>query len=119
MFALSQELSKRNIAPFPARTAREARLMISRFRLDPDLLVINCGSPGACSFAEELLKQRRDVQIVGVVSERYQCRKCASRLAAQFRDPDDEAPERIPYCADVIQALVKEQRRRDRHATGN
>src|SRR5581483_2825129 len=84
MFALSQELSRRHIAAFPARTVREARAMIARFQLDPDVVVINCGSPGACAFAESVAKERRDLQIVALVSERYQCRKCADRLAAEF-----------------------------------
>ena len=119
MFALSQELSKRHIGALPARTAREARALIVRFRLDPDVLVISCASPGACSFAESVAKQRQDVDIIGIVSDRYQCKKCAGRLAATFRDPEDEAPERILYCADVIQALLREQRRRSRQAGGN
>jgi cobyrinic acid a,c-diamide synthase len=119
MFALSQELSKRHIAAFPSRTAREARSLITRFRLEPEVLVINCGSPGACALAEGVAKERRDVQIIGVISDRFQCRKCAALLAAQFRDPEDQSPERIPHCADVIQALLREQRRRARHAGGN
>jgi len=119
MFALSQELSRRHIAAFPARTVREARAMIARFQLDPDVVVINCGSPGACAFAESVAKERRDLQIVALVSDRYQCRKCADRLAAEFRDPEDQAPDRIPHFADVIQDLVREQRRRARHAGGN
>jgi len=119
MFALSQELSKRHIAAIPARTVREARSMVGRFQLDPDLLVINCGSPGACAFAESIAKERRDVQVVAIVSDRHQCGKCAERLAAQFHDPEDQAPDRIPHCADVIQELVREQRRRARHASGN
>src|SRR5579872_5178348 len=103
MFALSQELSKRHIAAFPARTVREARSMITKFRLDPDLLVINCGSPGACACAEGIAKERQDVEIIAIVTDRYQCKKCAQRLAAQLRAPEDEAPERIPHCADLIQ----------------
>src|SRR5689334_1499966 len=96
VFALSQELTKRNISAFPARTAREARSMIARFRLDPDVVVIDCKSPDACSFAEGVAKERRDVEIIGIVCEHYYCKECAERLAATFRDPDDEAPDRIP-----------------------
>jgi hypothetical protein len=40
---------------------------------------------------------------------------CADLLKAQFRDPE-EAVERIAYCADVIEALVKGQRPDTRHA---
>lgn|SRR5579872_6667708 len=119
MFALSQELSKRQMVAFPSRTVREARSMITGFRLEPDLVVINCGSPGACAFAESIAKEGRDVQIIGIVSDRSQCKKCANLLAARFQDPEDQAPDRIPHCADVIQELVKEQRRRARHAGGN
>ena len=117
MFALSQELSKRHIAAFPARTVREAQSMIAHFRLEPGVLVINCGSPGVCAFAEGVVKERRDVQIVAMVSDRSQCKRCAPLLAAQLRDPEDQAPERIPHCADIIQDLVREQRRRSHHAT--
>ena len=117
MFALSHELSKRHIAAIPSRTVREARSMISRFHLEPDLVVINCGCPGACAFAEGVAKERRDVQIVAIVSERHQCGKCGERLAARFRE--DEAPDQIPHFADVIQELVRERRRRASHATGN
>ncbi|GEM_PF-2734668 len=119
MFALSQELSKHHISAFPSRTAREARSIIARFHLDPDLLVISCASPGACSFAEAIVKQRADVEIIGIVSDRYQCKRCAQRLAATFREPEDEDPDRIPHCAEVIQDLLREQKRRARHAGGN
>jgi DNA-binding NtrC family response regulator len=117
VFALSVELSKRHIPVFPARTAREARNTISRFQLDPDLLVINCSSPGACALAAETAKHRPDVQVIAMVSEHYQCRNCARLVAAQFRYPEDQEPERIPHCADVIEALLKE-RHPSRHAGG-
>lgn len=119
MFALSYELSKRHIAAFPARTVREAQSMITHFRLAPGVLVINCGSPGVCAFAEGVAKERRDVQIVAMVSDRSQCKRCAPLLAAKLRDPEDQAPEQIPHCADIIQDLVREQRRRSHHAGGN
>ena len=109
MLALSQELTKRSISAYPARTAREARLMISRFQLNPDVLVINCGSPDACSFAEGLAKEHLDVEIIGIASERYQCLECADRLAATLHSSDEEAPERIPHCANVVQRLLSKQ----------
>jgi|SRR5581483_4115113 len=117
MFALSQELSKRHIAAFPARTVRDAQSMIAHFRLEPAVLVINCGSPGVCAFAESVAKERRDLQIVTYVRDRSKCKKCAPLRAAELRDPEDQAPERIPHCADIIEALVREQRRRAHHAT--
>lgn len=110
MFALSMELSKRHISVVPARTAREARSTMTRYRLDPDILVINCKSPGACPLAEELAQRHKSVRVVAMVSERFQCNKCAGRIAARLRDPEDELPEAIPHCADVIEALVNEQR---------
>ena len=119
MFALSQELSKRHIAAFPARTAQEARSMISRFQLEPDVLIINCERPGACTFAQEVAREGRGVQIVAIVSDGHHCKRCADGVVAQFREPDDEAPERIPHCADVIEALLREQRRRTRRAGGH
>ena len=112
MFAISQELSKRQIAAFPARTAQEAQFMIAQFSLTPDVVVIDCASPGACSFAEGVLRTHREVRIVGIVSDCYQCKRCGDRLAARFEDPEDGGPDRIPHYADIIQELVRKQRRR-------
>ena len=110
VFALSMELSKRHISVFPARTAREARSTVERFRLRPDILLINCGSPGACTLAEELATQHKGIRVVAMISERFQCKKCAGRLAARLRDPEDALPAGIPHCADVIEALVNQSR---------
>jgi hypothetical protein len=107
VLALSLELSKRHVAAFPGRTSSEAWSMMTRFQLSPDLLVIDCSSPDACSFAESIIKERPDVKVIGVISEGYPCEECASRLAATFRDPEDQAPERIPNCADIIQRLLR------------
>ena len=109
IFALAQELNDRHISAFPARTAREGHSIIRDLRLDPDLLVIDCSSPGACSFAGEVAKESVDVKIVGLVSEHFQCKECAERLVTTFRDPDDGAPDRISYCANVIEALLMNQ----------
>jgi len=108
-FALSLEMSTRHITALAARTALEARTMITHSQAEPHVVVINCKRPGACSFAEAVAKEYRDVKVVGIVSGRYQCRKCRGRLAATFRDPDDTAPERIAHCADVIQRLLTKE----------
>lgn len=115
LFALSEELTQRQIALLPARTAREARTMIGRFQLGPDLLVINCSRPGACGLAEGLAKEHGDMQTVAMVSPGHRCQKCASRIAAELRDPEDTLPGRIRHCADVIERLV---RRRTQRAGG-
>ena len=117
MFALSVELSRRQISLYPTRTAREARTTLARHKFDPDVLIINCGSPGACTLAEEVAKRRPDVRIVAIVSDTYQCKKCGDRVAARFRE--DEGPARIRHCADVIEGLVQEQLRQSRQAGGN
>ena len=119
MFALSLELTRRQISVVPARTAREARSSIAKFGLEPDLLLINCSSPGACALADEISKGRREIRVIAIVSDRYHCNKCADRLAARFRDPDDKSPERIPHCAAVIERLLKEQQDQSRRAGGN
>ena len=111
MLALSQELSRRQIASFPSRTVAEARDLVAQFRLKLDVMVLHCGRPGACSFCEALVKDHPGMQVVGIVSERHQCRQCASRLAAKLLDPEDRGPERIAHCADVIQLLVKGHKR--------
>ena len=118
MLALSQELSERQIAVIPSRSVREAQLLLAEFRLSLDLLLMHCSRPGACAYAEEMAKARPHVKIVGIVSERHRCRKCAERLTAQFRDPEDRDPARIAYCANVIKALVREQGRGNRDASG-
>jgi hypothetical protein len=110
-FALSQELINRKMVALPARAPTEARSLLMRLQLEPDVLVINCGSQGACNLADELARQNPNVRIIGIVSDGNACSDCADLLAALFDEQDDKAPERIPYCADVIQALVREQRR--------
>jgi len=116
VFALSVELNKRHISLVPARTAHEARSLLVKLRLVPQVLVVNCSRPGACPLAEELGTEIPSLRIVAIVSDRYQCTKCASRIAARLRDPDDELPERIPFCADIIQELVKARRRKSHQA---
>ena len=118
MLALSQALGGRQIAVIPSRSVREAQSLIAEFRLSLDLLVMHCRRPGACAFAEEMAKAHPHVKIVGIVTERHHCRQCAERLTAHFRDPEDRDPARIAYCANVIEALVREQRRGNRYASG-
>ncbi|HLK51443.1 MAG TPA: hypothetical protein VKT49_25055 [Bryobacteraceae bacterium] len=110
VFALSMELSKRHISVFPARTAREARSTITRFRLRPDTLVVNCSSPGACALAQDLATQHKGIRVVAITSARFQCKQCADRIAASLRDSEDASPLGIPHCADIIEALVKQSR---------
>ena len=119
MLTLSHELSQRQIAAFPARTVKGAQSVIAQFRLSIDLLVINCSRPGACTFAKALAGSQPGVSVVAIVSERYACRRCADDVVARFCDPQDRASERIGYCADVIQSLLKEQRRHAERAGGN
>ena len=110
MLALSEELTKRDVTAYPARTVREARSLITRFRLDPEVVVIDCTSREACSFAEGIAEQGGNVEIIGIVSAQYQCDEFPQRLAATFCHPDDEAPERISHCADVVQTLLRKMR---------
>lgn len=116
MLALSQELTKRRVSAYPAQTVRRARSMITRLPLDPDMLVIDCSIPGACAVAEGVAKKRPDLKLIGIVSARYQCKKCAERLVVTLRDPDDTAPERILHCADVVQGLLRKRVRFIRNA---
>ena len=109
MLALSQALGGRQIAVIPSRSVREAQSLFAEFRLSLDLLVMHCRRPGACAFAEQMMKAHPDAKIVGIVTERHRCRQCAERLTAHFRDPEDRDPARIAYCANVIQALVSGQ----------
>jgi len=118
MLALSQELSRRQIAVIPSRSVREAQSLLAEFRMSLNLLLMHCSRPGACAFVEEMTKADPHVKIVGIVSKRHRCRKCAERLTAHFRDPEDRDPERIAYCANVIEALVREQGRGKRYASG-
>jgi NAD(P)-dependent dehydrogenase (short-subunit alcohol dehydrogenase family) len=107
VLALAHELSNRHVATILARTAREAGALLTRFRLNPDLLVIDRSSPDASSSAERLMKKRPEVKIIGIVSDGYACEKLANQLVATFRDPDDTGPERISHCAAVIEQLLR------------
>ena len=118
MLALSAELSRRDIAALPARTVREARTMIAWLSLNLDLLVIDCSCLGGCAFAIGIHKDLRAVQIVGIVSDLHQCKRCSGHLAAQLRNPEDQVPERISYCAGVVQELLRERRRRNPRNAG-
>jgi hypothetical protein len=111
VLALAHDLGKRHLGTIPVRTAREARSVMVRFQLTPDLLVIDCSSLDACSFAERLMKKRLEVKVIGIVFEGYGCEELASRLVATFRDPDDTGPERISDCAAVIERLLRAQLR--------
>ena len=119
MFALAQELITRGTALYPARTVREARSMLRGFGLAPDVLVIDCAIPGVCSFAEELAEQFLCLGILGVVSAGHQCQECAELLGKMLSKPDDTSPERIPYCADVIQQLLRKGLGHGAHANTN
>jgi hypothetical protein len=118
LFALSEELGKRAIAAYPARTIKETESLIARLRLKPALLVINCRRRGACAFAEAISKHWRELRIVALVSASSSCRKCGERVVAQLRDPEDKTPERIPHCADVIQDLLRKGLGRTYRALG-
>lgn len=109
MFALSQELGRRRIAAFPSRTMAEAESLRQQFHLQLAALVIECSRPRCCAFAEGIARQDPGVQILAIVTDRQRCAPCASRVAAEFRDPEDRAPERIGHVADVIEMFVRKQ----------
>ena len=106
VLALSLELSKRQIAAFPALTVQEARKMIVRCSLNPDLLVVDCKCPGTCGLAKEIIEERPHVRMIGIVSDGYRCKQCANWIAAELQGPEDEMPDRIPYCAAAVQRLL-------------
>lgn len=109
LFALSQELSRRQILAVPARSSREAHSILTRLHLEPDLLVVDCSAPGVCRLIQEIARKQPGVHIVAFVSEQHGCSDCGDRLSARLRSPEDKAPERIPYCVDVMTRLVREQ----------
>jgi hypothetical protein len=119
MFALSQELTARDISAYPASTVREARSMLRRFKLAPDVLIIDCSVPGACSFAEGMAEQLRSLGILGIVSDGYQCEQCAALLARTLSKPDDTSPDRVLFCADMIQQLLRKVLGHNAHANAN
>ena len=105
--ALARELTRRHISAFPAFTIREARSMLASFHLGLDGLVINCSFRGACFFIEQIAKEHGRAKIIAIISERHRCQKCLKRLVAQFRDPEDKAPERIRLLGEAIQRILK------------
>lgn len=108
--ALSEELQRREIAGIPAASLPEAETLLGKFRLNPDLVIVNCALPKACAFAESVAAQRPGVKLLGITSERHQCRECAGQMAATFRDPEDRGPEKIAHCAGVIETLLERPR---------
>jgi|SRR5215472_7581903 len=119
MFALSQELTARDISAYPASTVREARSMLRRFKLAPDVLIIDCSVPGACSFAEGMAEQLRSLGILGIVSDGYQCEQCAELLARTLSKPDDTSPDRVLFCADMIHQLLRKVLGHNGYANAN
>jgi DNA-binding NtrC family response regulator len=109
LFALSQELSRRQIHAVPARTYREAHSLLNRLQIDPDLLVVDCSAPGACRLIKETVRKLPGLHIVAFVSEHQDCRDCADHLSARLHDPEDKTPDRISYCVDVMTRLAREQ----------
>ncbi len=117
MVALAEELRKRDVAAFPARTVRDAQALLTKFRLRPDVMVVNCACAGASSFVRSLSKSAAGVQIVAITSGRRNCRECGQVLAAMFRHPEDRQLDGVERCAGVIQVLVKQLRRHARRAS--
>ena len=104
-------LDNRGIESVPALSTGDARSMLVHLRRAPDLLVINCAILGACVFARDMANVHLGMPIIGVVSEGNDCKDCADLLKATFLEDEVKAPERIPYCVDDIDALVRGQRR--------
>ena len=91
--------------------------MIIRFRLAPDVLIIDCSIRNACSLVQQIAETHRNVKIIGIVSARSECKQCAKQLATRLRDPDDVASDRIPHCADLIEPLLRKQSHHSGHTT--
>ena len=105
--SLSFELHHRGIDSLPAVTTGEARSTMMQLRVEPDLLMITCAVRHACIFAADMARLRPGLPIIGIVSDRSDCKDCSDLLAATFRESEAKDPERIPNCADVIEARVK------------
>jgi len=116
LFALSHELAQREISAFPARSAAEARGLITQFSLRLDLLVLNCSCSGACGLAKEVAEANSALKVIAMTSPGHACAGCASLISVHFRDPDDREPERIGHYADVIEMLVRGRRSRAHRA---
>lgn len=93
--------------------------MITRVRLIPDVLLIDCRTRGACLLVEQVAGEFPKVGILGIVSALHHCQGCATRLTGTFHDPDDTTPDRIPDCADLVQRFLRKPSRHNGHATAN
>ncbi len=111
LLALAQELSNRQILAVPARTSRQALSFLARFRLEPDLIVLNCRIPGACSVAGEIAGKRPHVHILALMSDGNECAECSGLITSRLHDPEDKAPDRIPSFVDLIQRIMNPQAR--------
>ena len=117
MIGLAHELAERGIMSCPARTVRQARSIIIRFQLTPDVVMIDCSIRGACSLVEKVADDFRKVKFIGIVSALHHCQQCATKLTGTLSDPEDTAPDRIPYCADLIQRLLGKHVHHSGHTT--
>ena len=115
LFALSMELQKRSIAAIPARTVDEAQFMLENMEPALSALVVNCECPGACAFAREMLRQDAALRVIGIRPEGRSCTACTDLWSATLRQTDVR-PERIGYCAEVVEAQVWSERPARLHA---
>jgi hypothetical protein len=109
LFALSAELRKRSIAAIPSRTVGEAQTMLADIEPALSALVVNCERPGACAFAREMRRQDAALRVIGIRPEGGSCTACTDLWSATLR-PRDIRPERIGYCAEVVEAVVYGER---------
>jgi hypothetical protein len=115
LFALSVELEKRNIAAFPARTVGEAQSILEDMEPALSALVVNCECRGACAFAREMLRRDATLRVIGIRPEGRSCTACTDLWSATLRQTDVR-PERIGYCAEVVEAQVWSERPARLHA---
>jgi DNA-binding NtrC family response regulator len=106
MWALAEGLKIRGIATIPATSVEEAETVLSAIRADLSLLIMNCACERVCSFAQQLRKEHRYIQVIGIVSPGRRCRACERLMIATLSDPEDRSPGRLRHCIELVCILT-------------
>ncbi|PWU10086.1 MAG: hypothetical protein C5B51_05010 [Terriglobia bacterium] len=106
MVALSLELRKLSIDAIPARSALEAELLVDALQLELNVLVVNWECPGAQSIAQQLQGRMGTLPVISIQREGRRLPRSAGPVMARLCNPGDRRPERIAYCAEIIESAV-------------
>ncbi len=117
MFALALELRKRGLDLIPSRSVTEAGVLLDAIQPELRALIVNCECRGAAGFARRLRNRDITLPVITLDPGRRRSSPLDGLTTVTLRDPEDREPERIQYCADVVQDVVFGGRRGVRRET--